>query len=66
MRSGTGTPERAVPALAAGATHTGSVSVALPSGVTGRYYLIVVADGGMMVPESNESNNSTIRLITIN
>ena len=58
--------ERSVPALPANTSSTGSVNVTLPSDVTGKYYLIAVADGGTTVAESNESNNTLIRLITIN
>jgi subtilase family serine protease len=58
--------ERAVPALAGGATSTGTCSVTLPAGLTGTYYLIAVADGGNAVPEAIETNNGLARSITIN
>ena len=58
--------ERVVPALSANATTTGSASVVLPTGLSGRYYLIAVADGTNAVAESNETNNAFSRLITIN
>lgn len=56
---------RSVPALAAGASNAGSTSVPLPSGMTGSFYLIVVADGGQAVGESSEQNNTYPRLIQI-
>ena len=57
---------RVVPALAAGATDTGSVTVALPAGTaTGSYYLIAKADGPDALSETNELNNVYARAITI-
>jgi thermitase len=58
--------ERAVPPLAFNASNMGSTSVAIPAGLSGRYYLLVVADGLGAVTESSESNNVGARLITIN
>lgn len=58
--------ERVAPALDANATSTGSASVTLPVGLTGRYYVIAVADGTNVVAESNETNNALARVITIN
>ena len=58
--------ERSVPAIAANGLNAGATSVTLPAGLTGRYYILVVADGFAAVPESNEVNNMTLRLITIN
>ncbi len=58
--------ERSVPALAYNAFHTGSASVAIPTGISGRYYLLAVADGWGVVAESSEVNNLGLRLITIN
>ena len=58
--------QRSVPAIAANGLNTGSTSVTLPAGLTGRYYLLVAADGFAAVPESNELNNMAARLITIN
>lgn len=57
--------ERAVPSIAPNGSHSGSASVPLPSGMTGSFYLIVVADGGGAVPESSELNNMVQRLIQI-
>jgi hypothetical protein len=54
-----------VPSIAPNGSHTGSASVPLPSGMTGSFYLIVVADGGGAVPESSELNNMVQRLIQI-
>ena len=58
--------QRAVPAIAANTWHTGSTSVTLPTGVTGSFFLLVVADGYAVVAESSEVNNMTPRLLTIN
>jgi hypothetical protein len=58
--------ERVVPALHANDTCTGSALVVLPAGLTGRYYLIAIADGTNAVAESNETNNVFSRPITIN
>ncbi len=52
------TGSRAVPALAAGGTSTGTVTVTIPSGTApGTYYLVACADLANAVPESNEANN---------
>jgi len=57
---------RAVPALAPGASSSGSASVTLPSDMaTGVWYLIAKADGNDSLPESSESNNVTWRSIQI-
>jgi subtilase family serine protease len=58
--------ERAVPALGANAVSTGSVSVTVPAGISGSYYLLAVADGLGVVPEAIEVNNVGLRFITIN
>ena len=50
---------RAVPALAAGATSTGSVSVTIPTTVApGAYWLLAKADGDDAITETRESNNT--------
>ncbi len=55
---------RAVPALAASASDTGSVAVTIPaSTATGTYYLFARADGGEAVAETNETNNTLSRTI---
>jgi hypothetical protein len=38
----------------------------LPSGRSGKYYLIAVADAPGAIAESSESNNTIARAITIN
>ena len=59
--------ERAVPALATGATSTGSVAVTIPADLAaGTYYLLAVADATSVVPEASETNNSTWRQIIVN
>jgi hypothetical protein len=50
---------RAVNALAAGASETGSSSVTIPAGTeTGTYYVIARADHTGTLPETNEYNNN--------
>jgi subtilase family serine protease len=50
---------RAVPALAPGATDSGSTSVTLPATLAaGTYYVIGKADGPGVIAESNETNNA--------
>ncbi|MGH7894116.1 MAG: CARDB domain-containing protein [Candidatus Binatia bacterium] len=57
---------RAVPALGAGASDTGSVSVTIPAGTAaGTYYLIASADSDGVVSESQEGNNVLARALTI-
>jgi subtilase family serine protease len=56
---------RIVPALAPNTSNTGSATFTLPSGVSGNHYILIVADGGQTVPESNESNNTVARFIQI-
>jgi subtilase family serine protease len=58
--------ERAVPALAMNVSNAGAATVTLPSGVTGRFYILAVADGVFAIAESTESNNVGARVITIN
>jgi subtilase family serine protease len=58
--------ERAVPALAMNVSNAGAVTVTLPPGMTGRFYILAVADGVFAVAESTESNNTISRVITIN
>ncbi len=58
--------ERAIPALAAGASNTGSTSVVVPSGTTtGTRYIIARADANNAVPETSESNNNKSKSIKI-
>ena len=57
---------RPVPALAAGASSTGSTSLAIPAGTpAGTYYIIAKADADGLVPEGQESNNTVWRAIKI-
>jgi subtilisin family serine protease len=57
---------RTVPALAPGATSTGSTSLLIPSTApTGSYYLIAKADGDNTAPETQESNNTTVKSFQI-
>ena len=58
--------ERAVPAIGVNGFNTGSAIVSVPSGISGKYYLLAVADGPGAVAESSEVNNVGLRLITIN
>jgi subtilase family serine protease len=56
---------RAVPALAAGATSSGTTSIVIPGGLSGNYYLFAVADGTSVVAEASETNNGFVRLVQI-
>jgi subtilase family serine protease len=56
---------RSVPALVPNTSNTGSTTFTLPSGISGNYYIIIVADGGQTVAESNEFNNTVARFIQI-
>jgi large repetitive protein len=57
---------RSVPALAAGASSTGSTSVTIPAGTpAGQYYVIAVADGGQGVAESQEGNNTSFTAVQL-
>ena len=49
---------RAVPPLAAGASHAGTATLTIPGGTAGGfYYLIAKADGDGAVAEASELNN---------
>jgi hypothetical protein len=48
---------RSVPSLNAGASHTGSKTVTVPSLSPGTYYLLACADDGAVAIESREDNN---------
>ena len=57
---------RSVPALAKDGVSAGSTMVTLPAGLAaGTYYLFAKADGDLVVPETQESNNTTIRSLQI-
>ena len=58
---------RTVPALAPNTSSGGLVQVTIPAGTpTGSYNLFVVADDGNAVVETNETNNTKLKAITIN
>ena len=57
--------QRDVPALAYNTTSTGSVGVQIPSGLSGAYYLLAVADGNGVIAEASETNNVKAKLLTI-
>ena len=53
---------REVPALSAGASHPGSLTVTIPAGTAaGTWYVIAKADGQGTVVESSETNNKSAR-----
>ena len=56
---------RAVPALAASASSTGTTSVILPGVTAGSWILIAVADDGNGVVETQETNNTRFATIQI-
>jgi subtilase family serine protease len=56
---------RVVPVLGPNLSNTGSTTLTLPSGVSGNFYIIIVADGEQTVAESTESNNTVMRFIQI-
>jgi subtilase family serine protease len=52
------TGSRAVPGLAGGATHSGTITVTIPTATPlGTYFLLACADSGNTVIETNETNN---------
>ena len=59
--------ERSVPILNAGSSSSGSTfTLPIPSGaLPGTNYLILVADGGQVVGETNESNNTRTKSIFV-
>jgi subtilase family serine protease len=57
---------RAVPALAGGAYSTGPISITIPGATApGTYYLIWKADNGSAVTETDETNNTKAKAITV-
>ncbi|HEU5321354.1 MAG TPA: CARDB domain-containing protein, partial [Methylomirabilota bacterium] len=57
---------RSIPALAAGASHTGSVTVTVPAGTApGTYFLLAQADAGQAVAETSETNNVASRTLQV-
>ena len=53
-------------ALAAGDAYTNSVPFQIPAGPGGLYYVIVAADSGNAVFESNDGNNTRARRMSLN
>ena len=56
---------RELPAIAGGASNSGSGSVALPAVAAGAYYIIARADSGDVVVETSETNNTLARAVAI-
>ncbi len=57
---------RAIPALAAGESSTGSTTVTIPAGATpGTYYILARADADGVATETNENNNVAGRTLEI-
>jgi subtilisin family serine protease/uncharacterized membrane protein len=57
---------RSVLSLHAGESSTGSTQVTIPGGLaSGSYYFIAKADGANVVTETQESNNTSIKLVTV-
>ncbi|HUE86487.1 MAG TPA: CARDB domain-containing protein [Vicinamibacterales bacterium] len=57
---------RTVPALAAGASSSGTTTVTIPAATgPGTYYLFARADGGGAVEEAVETNNTAARILRI-
>lgn len=58
--------DRAVGALSASSSSSGSTSVTVPANTAaGQYHIVAKADVGLMIPESNETNNTRARAINI-
>jgi subtilase family serine protease len=58
--------QRDVPALGYNVVSTGPTTLTIPTGLSGRYYLIIVADGNSVVAEARENNNTRAVTMTIN
>jgi subtilase family serine protease len=58
--------QRDVPAIAYNTNNTGSAVVQIPPGMSGAYYLLIVADGNGAIAEASETNNVKARALTIN
>jgi subtilase family serine protease len=57
---------RSVPALNAGGTSAGTSSIQIPANMpAGSYWLIGVADGGQVIVETSESNNTRVLLLRV-
>ena len=60
------TGSRRVPALAAGGSHSGTVTVTIPAATPpNTYFLLACADGPSTVVETNETNNCTASSTTV-
>jgi subtilase family serine protease len=60
------TGKRAIPALAAGASHSGTVTVTIPKSTPlSTYYLLACADNANTVLETDEKNNCTASSSTL-
>ncbi len=57
---------QAVPALGPDGVATATTQVPLPAGLSGSFYLLMVADGGQVIAEASESNNIAARPLTLN
>jgi subtilisin family serine protease/uncharacterized membrane protein len=57
---------RAIEALGAGEASTGNTTLTIPSGTApGSYYLFAKADNGGAVTETQETNNTAVKVVTI-
>jgi hypothetical protein len=54
-----------VPALAPGATSTGSTTLIVPAFAGGGWYVVARADGIDAIGETRETNNTTARAIQL-
>jgi len=60
------TGSRTVPELAGGAASAGATTVIIPSTIAaGTYYIIAKADADNAVPETDEANNTAVRIIQL-
>jgi len=58
---------RSIPALAAGASSSGSTTLTIPEGtIAGNWYIVAMADGEDAVTEVYETNNRYPRFLKIN
>jgi subtilase family serine protease len=57
---------RPVGPLGINVNNAATTQLTLPTGISGRYYIIAVADADGVVTESSETNNTIARVITIN
>jgi subtilase family serine protease len=57
---------QAVPALAPEGVASATTQVPLPQGMSGSFYLLMMADGAQAIMEASESNNVTARTLQLN